>query len=184
MRTAEGGEEAPEAPMPTHIDVHIHQEPVLNLSCLLWPSAPNTTSWTPGHRRLLVASSVVQIMLGLMSGVLGGLGCIAFSNNYPYAMARWVAGIWTGAVAVLAGVICFIYEKWGGTCWALLRTLLALAAFATAIEAIYTGAYYFQELSYGFEQELCTSPPSWAPTSRPWAPTLPTSTPEEANRQH
>lgn len=37
-------------------------------------------------------------MLGLMSGVLGGLGCIAFSNNYPYAMARWVAGIWTGAV--------------------------------------------------------------------------------------
>nr|KAF6283963.1 transmembrane protein 176A [Pipistrellus kuhlii] len=126
MRTAEGGEEAPEAPMPTHINVHSHQEPVLNLSCLLWPSAPNTTSWTPGHRRLLVASSVVQIMLGLMSGVLGGLGCIAFSNNYPYSMERWVAGIWTGAVAVLAGVICFIYEKWGGTCWSLTIGLKAM----------------------------------------------------------
>lgn len=177
MGTAEGAEEAPGAPKPTHINVHIHQEPVLNLSCLPWPSAPNTAPWTPGHRRLLVASSVVQIVLGLMSGVLGGLGCITFSDNYPYSMARWVAGIWTGVVAVLAGVICFIYEKWGGTCLALLRTLLALAAFATAIAAIYTGAYYFQELSYSFEQGFCTGPPSWAPTAPP------TSTPEEANRQ-
>nr|KAF6277153.1 transmembrane protein 176A [Myotis myotis] len=163
--TAEGGEVAPGAPKPTHIDVHIHQEPVLNPSCLQWPSALNTIPWTPGHKRLLVASWVVQVMLGLMSGVLGGLGCITFHENYPYSMARWVAGIWTGVVA-------------------LLRTLLTLAAFATAIAAIYTGAYYFQELSHEFHQALCTSPASWEPTRAPWEPTRPTSSPEEANRQH
>ncbi|XP_059567499.1 transmembrane protein 176A isoform X1 [Myotis daubentonii] len=184
MGTAEGGEVAPGAPKPTHIDVHIHQEPVLNLSCLQWPSSRNTIPWTPGHKRLLVASWVVQVVLGLMSGVLGGLGCITFHENYPYSMARWVAGIWTGVVAMLAGVLCFIYEKWGGTCWALLRTLLTPAAFATASAAIYTGAYYFQELSDEFHQALCTSPPSWEPTRPPWEPTRPTSSPEEANRQH
>lgn len=177
MGTAEGGEVAPGAPKPTHIDVHIHQEPMLNLSCLQWPSAPKPTPWTPGHRRLLVASWVVQVVLGLMSGVLGGLGCITFHVNYPYYTARWVAGIWTGVVAVLAGVVCFIYEKWGGTCWALLRILLALAAFATAIAAMYTGAYYFQRLTNEFHQGLCTSSPSWEPTSPPTPP-------EEANRQH
>lgn len=38
------------------------------------------------------------MVLGLMSGVLGGLGCITFHVNYPYYTARWVAGIWTGVV--------------------------------------------------------------------------------------
>lgn len=67
---------------------------------------------------------------------------------------------------------------------ALLRTLLTLAAFTTAIAAIYNGAYYFQELSNEFHQALCTSPASWEPTRPPWEPTRPTSSPEEANKQH
>lgn len=176
MGMADGGEVAPGAPKPTHIEVHVHQEPVLNLNFLLRSSDPDAAPHTPGSRRVLVASWVVQIVLGLLSGFLGGLGCITFYNNW-FLTRVCAAGIWTGVVAALAGVVVFIYEKRGGTCWALLRTLLALAAFATAIAAISTGAYYFQEVSYEFMSELCDRTPSWR---RP----LPTSTPEEASRLH
>ncbi|KAM8774176.1 transmembrane protein 176A [Rhynchonycteris naso] len=171
MVMAAGGEAAPGGPEPTHIHVHIHQEPMLSLSsCPPPPAFP-----TLGSRRLLAASWVVQIVAGLLSGVLGvhGFVILYYNNGFSYLLHIWKAGIWTGVVAVLAGVTAFIYEKRGGIFWALLRTLLALAAFAATIAAIYFGAYYFQDLRYTFRDEFCGFPESWEPT-------LPLSPPEKA----
>ncbi|KAM8775544.1 transmembrane protein 176A-like [Rhynchonycteris naso] len=114
-------------------------------------------------------------MTGLLSGVLGvhGFVILYYNNGFSYLLHIWKAGIWTGVVAVLAGVTAFIYEKRGGIFWALLRTLLALAAFAATIAAIYFGAYYFQDLRYTFRDEFCGFPESWEPT-------LPLSPPEKA----
>ena len=58
---------------------------------------------------------------------------------------------------------------------ALLRTLLALAAFATAIAAIHIGAYHFYHSSYWYID--------WCDLSRGWDSPPPPSTPEEARRE-
>ncbi|XP_054449453.1 transmembrane protein 176A [Pteronotus mesoamericanus] len=168
MGTVAGDEGARGVPQPTHIDVHIHQEPALNLSCLLRPSALHAPPQTAGSRRLLVASAVLQIVLGLLSGALGGLGCLSLYQPWPFLVISQ-AGIWAGAVAMLAGVSVFIYEKRGGILWALLKTLLALAAFGTAIGATYTGAYYFVDGRYLFFN-LCRPRNTWLPTAAPTTP--------------
>ncbi|XP_066242662.1 transmembrane protein 176A [Saccopteryx leptura] len=155
MAMAAGGEVAPAGPEPTHI----HQEPVLSLSSCPQPPA----FLTLGSRQLLVASRVVQIVAGLLSGILGVHGFIIlyYNNRFSYLLHIWKASIWTGVVAVLAGVAAFIYEKRGGIFWALLRTLLTLAAFATTTAAIYLGAYHFQDPLYTFRDEYCGIPESW-----------------------
>ncbi|XP_066093643.1 transmembrane protein 176A [Saccopteryx bilineata] len=126
----------------------------------------------PGQQ---TASWVVQIVAGLLSGILGVHGFIIlyYNNRFSYLLHIWKASIWTGVVAVLAGVAAFIYEKRGGIFWALLRTLLTLAAFATTTAAIYLGAYHFQDPLYTFRDEYCGIPESWEPT-------LPLSPPEKA----
>ncbi|XP_004860466.2 transmembrane protein 176A isoform X1 [Heterocephalus glaber] len=148
--TADSSKVASEAPQPTHINVHIHEESALaqllltGCSLLRIPAtatATSATTQTLGSSRLLVASWVVQIVLGLLSGVLGGFLYILMC----YRLCSSGAAIWTGPVAVLAGAAAFVYEKQGGICWALLRTLLTLAAFCTAIAAIVIGAGNFSE---------------------------------------
>lgn len=141
-------EVASKAPQPTHINVHIHQESALakllltGCSLLQLPaSAIGATSWNMGSSQLLVASWVIQIVLGLLSGVLGGFLYI----GPCYTLCISGAAIWTGAVAVLAGVAAFVCERRGGIHWALLRTLLTLAAFCTAIAAITIGAGNFHQ---------------------------------------
>uniref|UniRef100_A0A8C4LKK8 Transmembrane protein 176A n=1 Tax=Equus asinus asinus TaxID=83772 RepID=A0A8C4LKK8_EQUAS len=117
----------------------------------------------------------VQIVLGVLSGVLGGF------LHFFYYSPVWNSGaaIWTGVVAVLAGTIAFIYEKRGGFYLAQLRTLLALAAFSTATAAVVIGACNFYE--YHFESEdICDISPSGSwPTSAPHTPS-----PEEVRRLH
>ncbi|XP_057588659.1 transmembrane protein 176A [Hippopotamus amphibius kiboko] len=171
MGTANDGEVAPGAPQPTCIKVHIHQESalaklLLSGCSLLQPlvPAPHAASRALGRRRLLVASWVVQMVLGVLSGVLGGFLYIFFSTNLRDSGAP----IWTGAVAVLAGAVAFIYEKRGGTYWALLRTLLALAAFSTATAAIIIGATKLWEYnSYFYFNGICDVSPPWSPTGPP-----------------
>ncbi|XP_045877021.1 transmembrane protein 176A isoform X2 [Meles meles] len=156
METVDSGEVAPGAPEPTRIDVHIHQESALATLLVracsqLWSPTPDTTSRTGGRSRLLVASWVVQIVLGLLSGTLGG-----FLYFFHFCTLRGSgAALWTGAVAVLAGAVAFIYEKRGGIYWALLKTLLALAAFSTAIAAVVIGASYFYEYKFHFREYIC-----------------------------
>lgn len=183
MGTTVGDEVAPEAPQPTHIDVHIHQDPLL-LSFLRQTSGPETpTPSQPlgskrvllGNKRVLVASWAAQIVLGLLSGVLGGVGCFLYYDSWVVHFT-YEAGIWTGVVAMLAGITLFVHDKRGGTCWALLRTLLALASFATVIAAIYIGASNFSYLFYWYTR--------WCGLPDPWEPTLPTRTPEEARRKN
>ncbi|KAB1275864.1 Transmembrane protein 176A, partial [Camelus dromedarius] len=173
METVDSGEVAPEAPQPTCIRVHIHQESALAKlllsSCsLLQPlvPAPRPASRPLSSHRLLVASWAAQIMLGILSGVLGGFLYIFYNS----AMRASGAAIWTGAVAVLAGAVAFIYEKRGGIYWALLRTLLALGAFSTAMAAIITGASGFHKYSFYFYDSICDTSPSWGPTRPPGSP--------------
>ncbi|KAB0395987.1 hypothetical protein E2I00_013395 [Balaenoptera physalus] len=170
---AGGGEVAAGAPQPTCIKVHIHQESalaklLLSGCSLLQPRVPppHAASRALGRRRLLVASWAVQIMLGVLSGVLGGFLFIFYHTT----LLGSGAPIWTGAVAVLAGAVAFIYEKRGGTYWALLRTLLALAAFSTATAAIIIGARSFHEYHHVFFHGICDVSPSWGPTRAPSSP--------------
>lgn len=63
MDTADRGEVAPEAPEPTRIDVHIHQESALATLLIracsqLQSPTPDAVSRTGGRSRLLVASWV------------------------------------------------------------------------------------------------------------------------------
>eukprot|EP00069_Balaena_mysticetus_P020427 bmy_12894T0 len=186
---ADGGEVAAGAPQPTCIKVHIHQESalaklLLSGCSLLQPRvpSPHASSRALGRRRLLVASWAAQIVLGVLSGVLGGF---LFIFYYTTLLGSG-APIWTGAVvsgaggpwaegplseAVLAGAVAFIYEKRGGTYWALLRTLLALAAFSTATAAIIIGARSFHEYHHVFFfHGICDVSPSWGPTRAPSSP--------------
>uniref|UniRef100_A0A8B9WLY6 Transmembrane protein 176A n=1 Tax=Bos mutus grunniens TaxID=30521 RepID=A0A8B9WLY6_BOSMU len=171
METVDCGEAAPRAPQPASIQVHFHHESGLAklllggcslLQPLLLPR-PRATSWALGRHRLLATSWVMQIVLGLLSGVLGGFLYIFSSTTL------WNSGapIWTGAVAVLAGAVAFIYEKRGGIYWALLRTLLALAAFSTATAATIIGAGRFYEYHFIFYKGVCNVSPSWRPTGAP-----------------
>ncbi|XP_007469904.1 PREDICTED: transmembrane protein 176A [Lipotes vexillifer] len=169
---ADGGDVASGAPQPTCIKVHIHQESALaKLLLSRWPlpqphvPSPHAASRALGHRRLLVASWAVQIVLGVLSGVLGGFLLIFYYTT----LLGSGAPIWTGAVAVLAGAVAFIYEKRGGTYWALLRTLLTLAAFSTATAAIIIGARSFHEYRFFFNS-VCDVSPSWRPTGAPSPP--------------
>uniref|UniRef100_A0A4W2FRX1 Transmembrane protein 176A n=1 Tax=Bos indicus x Bos taurus TaxID=30522 RepID=A0A4W2FRX1_BOBOX len=132
-------------------------------------------------RSLRRAGKVMQIVLGLLSGVLGGFLYIFSSTT----LRNSGAPIWTGAVAtskpraamatatgqpsqaVLAGAVAFIYEKRGGIYWALLRTLLALAAFSTATAATIIGAGRFYEYHFIFYKGICNVSPSWRPTGAP-----------------
>lgn len=50
---------------------------------------------------------------------------------------------------------------------ALLRTLLALAAFSTATAAIIIGAGRFYEYHFIFYKGICNVSPSWRPTGAP-----------------
>ncbi|XP_012641631.2 transmembrane protein 176A [Microcebus murinus] len=178
MGMTEGGELAPEAPQPTRIDVHIHQEsalvkPLLT-GCYSWLQRP--ASKTPGSSRLLVASWVVQIVLGILSGVLGGFLYICIYSR----LLGSGAAIWAGVVAVLAGAVAFIYEKQGGICWGLLRTLLALAAFATAIAALVSWANSFRH-RYDYSDYVCRCDSS----SGYWyTPPPSTQSPDEVRRLH
>ncbi|XP_023081230.1 transmembrane protein 176A isoform X1 [Piliocolobus tephrosceles] len=174
METADNDEMAPEAPQPTHVDVHIHQESALAKLLLTCCSAlrPRATQ-ARGSSRLLVASWVMQIVLGILSAVLGGFFYI---GNYTLLVTSGAA-IWTGAVAVLAGATAFIYEKRGGTYWALLRTLLALAAFSTAIAAL---KLWNEDFQYGYYyNSVCH-----ISTSSGWYTPAPTHSPEEVRRLH
>uniref|UniRef100_A0A667G9Q7 Transmembrane protein 176A n=1 Tax=Lynx canadensis TaxID=61383 RepID=A0A667G9Q7_LYNCA len=120
---------------------------------------------------------VVQIVLGVLSGILGSFLYIFYSSP----LCNSGAAIWTGAVAVLAGAVAFIYEKRGGIYWALLRTLLALAAFSTAIAAIIIGADNFYKGYFDFGDFICdVSSSTWYRGTPP--PSTPS--PEEVRRLH
>ncbi|KAM4874029.1 transmembrane protein 176A [Thomomys bottae] len=182
MEAAEGSGAAPQAPRPTHISVHIHQESslakLLMAGCSLLRSSASDWGNTPqslGTSQLLAASWVVQIVLGALSGVLGGFLYLLWHTRLSFSGAA----IWTGVVAVLAGVTAFCYEKRGGFCWALLRTLLWLASFCTAIPAIVSASDVVTDYQYYITEDICT-----IHTSRGWSAETPsTLSPKEAERQ-
>ncbi|KAM9185710.1 transmembrane protein 176A-like isoform 3-T3 [Dugong dugon] len=181
--TADGGEMAPVAAQPTHIDVHIHQVSALAKLLLAvgsqlqtWAYPKGTATQAPGSSRLLVASWVTQIVLGILSGVLGGF---LYIFRYSHLLDSGAA-IWTGAVAVLAGAAAFLHEKQGGVCWGFLRILLSLTAFSTAVAAIKIGADELPWDPFYDGNYVCDTS-----SQRSW-PTAPPSTlsPEEARRLH
>lgn len=178
METVDVGEVGPEAPQPTHINVHIHQESALaklllaGCSALRGPASAST--WSLDSSRLLVASWVVQIVLGALSVVLGGI--LFIGRNL--AMYTSGAPFWTGIVAMLAGAVAFLHKKRGGTCWALLRILLVLANFCTAVAAIVVGTRQFYVSLYYSRGDLCQGYYSESWTPKPFT----TPGPKEADR--
>ncbi|XP_072820298.1 transmembrane protein 176A isoform X2 [Vicugna pacos] len=136
METVDSGEVAPEAPQPTCIRVHVHQESAL-------------------AKLLLSSCSLLQPLVPAPGPA-----------SRPLSSHRLLVASW----AVLAGAVAFIYEKRGGIYWALLRTLLALGAFSTAMAAIITGASGFHEYSFYFYDSICDTSPSWGPTRPPGSP--------------
>ncbi|XP_075811220.1 transmembrane protein 176A [Microtus pennsylvanicus] len=179
METENVGEVAPEAPQPTHINVHITQESVLDKLLLAGWSAlqlpASASSRGLDSSRFLVTSWVVQIVLGLLSVVLGGILCIC---QY-LAMKTSGAPFWTGIVALLAGAVAFLHKKRGGACWALLRTLLVLANFCMALAAIVLGAREFHIHRYYLRDNFCATRPS---DFRPPLRLPSTPSPEETDR--
>lgn len=174
--TEDRGEAAPGGPQPAHINVHIYQESALAKLLQIADArlqAPKLASTSRGAR-LLVASWAMQITLGLLCGVLGGLLYLC-----PYTYLRDSgAAFWTGAVAVLAGAVAFIYEKRRGIFWAFLKTVLLLAVFSTAVTAIVIAANNFYRIYYFYdENDICdiSSPRSW--------PTYPPTTPDSEKIQ-
>ncbi|XP_076769482.1 transmembrane protein 176A isoform X2 [Arvicanthis niloticus] len=171
METAAVGEVGPEAPQPTHIDVHIHQESVLaklllaGCSVLRVPASASIQS--QGSSRVLVASWVVQTVLGVLSVVLGG---ILYICHY-LAMHTEGAPFWTGIVAMLAGAVAFLHKKRGGIFWALMRTLLVLASFCTSVAAIILGSREFNVFRLYLGDDVCKgyTPYRWS--------TMPSNTP-------
>lgn len=178
METEDVGEVAPEAPQPTHIDVHITQESVLaKLLLAVWSRLQlpaSASSRGLDSSRFLVASWVVQIVLGVLSVVLGGTLCIC---QY-LAMNTSGAPFWTGVVAMLSGAVAFLHKKRGGTCWALLRTLLVLANFCMAVAAIVLGAREFHTYRYYLQDDVCVTRSSGYRSTRPTS----TPSPEETDR--
>ncbi|XP_048196421.1 transmembrane protein 176A [Perognathus longimembris pacificus] len=181
MEAAGAGEAEAPAARPTRISVHVHQESNLARlleaggSLLRSPSARDGPTPTLGGGQLSEASWVAQIVLGILSGVLGGFLHIL----WPTSLSRSGAAVWTGAVAVLAGAAAFFYEKRGNFCWALLRTLLWLASFCTAIAAISIAANAVGDYRYLVRDDSCNSYAArvW-PTKPPVSPS-----PEEVERQ-
>ncbi|XP_035304690.1 transmembrane protein 176A isoform X2 [Cricetulus griseus] len=80
--------------------------------------------------------------------------------------------------AMMAGSVAFLHKKRGGTCWALLRTLLVLMNFCMSVAAIVLGACEFNVYRYYLRDDVCVSY-----SSNHW-PTKPPNTPgpEEADR--
>lgn len=85
METVDVGEVGPEAPQPTHINVHIHQESALaklllaGCSALRGPASAST--WSLDSSRLLVASWVREatFLMGPGEGHSLGLRKVPFS---------------------------------------------------------------------------------------------------------
>ncbi|XP_006895258.1 PREDICTED: transmembrane protein 176A-like [Elephantulus edwardii] len=162
--------------------MYVHQESFLDnfllSACFQLQSriqSKGTTTQAPGSSRLLVAAWVMQIVLGVLSGVLGG-----FLYICEFYLLSSGTAIWTGAVSVLAGAAAFLEEKHGGRCWSFLRTLLALAAFSTAVAAVKIGADGFYWVFLYSGDNICDT------SSTQRGPTAPPSTlsPEEDRRLH
>lgn len=77
MGTTVGDEVAPEAPQPTHIDVHIHQDPLL-LSFLRQTSGPETPtpSQPLGSKRVLLGNKRVLVASWVSRAAGGGVGAV------------------------------------------------------------------------------------------------------------
>ncbi|XP_031237707.1 transmembrane protein 176A [Mastomys coucha] len=178
METADVGKVDPKAPQPTHVDVHIHQESALAklllAGCSVLRVRASASTQSQGSSRVLVASWVVQIVMGVLSVILGGTLYIC---QY---LAMYTAGapFWTGIVAMLAGAAAFFHKKRGGTCWAMMRILLVLASFCMAVAAIVLGSREFKVYRYFLGDDVCQRDSSYR-----W-PTKPSTTPvpEEADR--
>ncbi|XP_055962748.1 transmembrane protein 176A [Sorex fumeus] len=178
MDAAEGAcEVAPGGPQPSSIDVHIHQESFLAQllkGLIARLQAPRPAAPTRGAR-LLAASWVMQIVLGVLACLLGGVLYLCQYSSVRYSGAAF----WTGGVAVLAGAVAFIYEKQRGIFWAFLKTLLIVGVFTTAVIAIVMLTNNFHDFNYPYDGDsICdVSSDDW-PTRAPTTPS-----PEETQRK-
>lgn len=124
---------------PTHINIHIHQESGMEplfKACgalkKLITRRPGGSVTRAGVSYGLLALGVTQILLGVVSCVLGG-----FLYLGPWILLLSSGcGFWAGAVAIAAGTGAIIQEKQRGKVSGSVSAVLTLAATATALAAI------------------------------------------------
>ncbi|XP_020833586.1 transmembrane protein 176A-like [Phascolarctos cinereus] len=157
------GLEAAETSQPVHVNIHIHQESALpellnaGKSLLKFFVKPaGTLELSARKSRLQLATWTAQIILGATSGALG----VFFYIGSFYQLRYSGAAFWTGAVAISAGVVAIIQEKWRGTWWSFLKNLFILATISTSIAAI---AICAQELQHSFYyiESVCDKESFW-----------------------
>lgn len=136
--TVDGAEVASALPTSSHVNIHIHHhlalEQLLRAMDSVKKSLSHPQDTGPSKASIhhgLLALGVTQILLGLVSCVLGV--CIYFGpwtelHTFGYAF-------WSGSVAVAAGIGTIVNEKQRGKLNGHISRLLILACTATAVAA-------------------------------------------------
>ncbi|KAG8506148.1 Transmembrane protein 176B [Galemys pyrenaicus] len=117
--TVNGAEVASTLSQPTHINIHIHQESAVAQLVKAWSSLKEHFSrprdCDPSKPRVhsgQLALGVAQMLLGLLSCILGGL-----LYTGPWAQLRATGcAFWAGAVSFAAGAGTVVHEKRGRRC--------------------------------------------------------------------
>uniref|UniRef100_A0A5F4VZ75 Transmembrane protein 176B n=1 Tax=Callithrix jacchus TaxID=9483 RepID=A0A5F4VZ75_CALJA len=133
MGSSDSPSTAPEGPayQPTYVNIHIHQESALTqLLKASWDKLQAAGS--RGKSGLLSTAWVTQILLGLVSCVLGVCFCLG-----PWTVLRASGcAFWAGSAAIAAGAGAIVHEKRRGRLAGYVSSLLTLAGFATAVAAV------------------------------------------------
>ncbi|XP_051008379.1 transmembrane protein 176B [Acomys russatus] len=137
-----GVEVASTLPPSTHINIHIHQKSALEQllgamgslkKFLSYPQATGASKASLHHGQL--ALGVTQILLGLMSCVLGV--CISYGPQTK--LCDTGCAFWSGSMAIVAGVGIIEHEKRQGKLSGCVSLVFLLACMATAGAATAVG---------------------------------------------
>ncbi|CAO2603585.1 Transmembrane protein 176B [Lemmus lemmus] len=133
--TVNGAEVASALPTSPQVNIHIHHHSALEQLLRAMGSVKDTGLSKASIHHGLLALGVTQILLGLVSCVLGV--CIYFGpgtelHTFGYAF-------WSGSVAVVAGTGTTVNEKQRGKLTGHISRLLILACIATAVAATVLG---------------------------------------------
>ncbi|XP_040597142.1 transmembrane protein 176B [Mesocricetus auratus] len=139
--TVNGVEMISVVPQSTHVNIHIHQKPAweqllkamgsLKFLPCFQDTGPSKASIHHGQ----LALGVTQILLGLMSCVLG-----VFIYLGPWTeLCSSDCAFWSGSVAIVAGASIIVHEKQQGKLSGHISRLLILACIATAVAATVLG---------------------------------------------
>ncbi|XP_008061260.1 transmembrane protein 176B [Carlito syrichta] len=154
--------------LPTHINIHIHQESALAPLLKVGGSLKQFLSrrGEPGRMNYeMLALGVTQILLGVVSCALGV--CLYFG---PWIQLRGSGcAFWAGSVVIAAGVGAIVHEKCPGKLSGCVSSLLTLAGIATAVAAVVLCVNSLVWHTDGLSDTVCDRPdPMFVTTDYRW----------------